>query len=442
MANIPEGVFAIHKPPGITSAQVIRDAQSHFTPSALFAPWLQRESDIKTAESNNQRNKRRSWKSKQPIQVKIGHGGTLDPLATGVLILGVGSGTKALPQFLTCTKSYETVVLFGAATDTYDSEGKVVARKGYGHVTKELVEEKLKGFRGEFMQRPPIFSAIRVQGKHLYEYAREGKEVPVEIQERKMNVEAMEMVEWLEGGSHDFNWPQQEAEGAVKNMAEKVLHLSDGVKAKGKAAEVVGEGGVAHEGGKRKREADSNSAGLTDSPAETSPKRIKSSPAPESDATVIKTEVTETSPTPITTNTDSNTLSIKPEPNSSSSTHPCPAPAARIRMTVSSGFYVRSLAHDLGAAVGSLGLMASLVRTRQGEFELGRNVLEYWDLKEGEGVWGPKVKAMLRNWQEEHEGGEGEGNGDRVRGGGRHERSAAKPAARAAVRRNSSSDEG
>ncbi|KAK5687394.1 pseudouridine synthase pus4 [Elasticomyces elasticus] len=434
MANIVEGVFAIHKPPGITSAQVIRDAQSHFTPSSLFAPWLQRESDIKNAESNNQRNKRRSWKSKQPIQVKIGHGGTLDPLATGVLILGVGSGTKALPQFLTCTKSYETVVLFGAATDTYDSEGKVVARKAYGHVTKELVEEKLKGFKGEFMQRPPIFSAIRVQGKHLYEYAREGKEVPVEIQERKMNVEKMELVEWLEGGSHGFAWPEQEAEGAVKNMAEKVLHLSDGTEVKGEAVEVVGEGGSA----KRKREPPSSSSEVADTPAESSPKRIKSSPAPECDTTTaIKAESSpkriKSSPAP-----ESGAPAIKAEPTETSSSNPCPAPAARIRMTVSSGFYVRSLAHDLGAAVGSLGLMAHLVRTRQGEFELGRNVLEYEDLAKGEGVWGKKVEGMLRDWQAEHEVVEGA----RDRGGGRHERSAAKPAARAAVRRNSSSDEG
>ncbi|KAK4899362.1 pseudouridine synthase pus4 [Elasticomyces elasticus] len=439
MANIPEGVFAIHKPPGITSAQVIRDAQSHFTPSSLFAPWLQRESDIKTAESNNQRNKRRSWKSKQPLQVKIGHGGTLDPLATGVLILGVGSGTKALPQFLTCTKSYDTVVLFGAATDTYDSEGKVVARKPYSHITKESVEQALAKFRGEFMQRPPIFSAIRVQGKHLYEYAREGKEVPVEIQERKMNVETMEMVEWLEGGSHGFDWPQQEAEGAVRNMAEKVLHLKDETEVKGEAfKDVVGEAG---ESVKRKREADEDEAGVADTLPESSPKRIKSSPAPENDATAIKAELAESSPkrikSPPAPESDATAINTDSNP-SSPTTHPCPAPAARIRMTVSSGFYVRSLAHDLGAAVGSLGLMASLVRTRQGEFELGKNVLEYADLAEGEKVWGPKVKEMLQRWQGEHD----QGEMGRERDRGRHERSAAKPAARAAVRRNSSSDEG
>lgn len=67
-------------------------------------------------------------------------------------------------------------------------------------------------------------------------------------------------------------------------------------------------------------------------------------------------------------------------------------------MTVTSGFYVRSLCHDLGAAVGSLGLMASLVRSRQGEFELGKNVLAYEDLEKGEDRWAPQVQQMLDNW--------------------------------------------
>jgi tRNA pseudouridine55 synthase len=72
-------------------------------------------------------------------------------------------------------------------------------------------------------------------------------------------------------------------------------------------------------------------------------------------------------------------------------------------MTVTSGFYVRSLCHDLGAAVGSAALMAELERTRQGQFELGKNVLEYSDLAKGESVWGPKVESMLDDWYEKEE---------------------------------------
>src|SRR4051794_12313241 len=101
---------------GMSSAQVIRDCQSVFNPSSLFAKMLQEEKAIRDKESKYQKQRRRS--AKKQIQVKIGHGGTLDPLATGVLILGVGKGTKTLQNFLLCTKTYETVVLFGASTDS------------------------------------------------------------------------------------------------------------------------------------------------------------------------------------------------------------------------------------------------------------------------------------------------------------------------------------
>jgi len=285
-------------------------------------------------------------------------------MATGVLVLGVGNGTKRLGDFLECTKSYEAVMLFGAATDSYDAVGKVIGRRGYGHVTRAMVEEKLGGFRGKIMQRPPIFSALRVQGKRLYEYAREGKEVPVEIQERPVEVRELEMVEWMEGGSHGFHWPAEEAGKEEKVLAEKVLHFG-------------GDG----RGGKRKREEEGGEGG------EGGLKRSKVTPEPEA------APPTEDEPAPSTQRPSSPT-SPPQQPQ-----QPCQAPACRLRMTVTSGFYVRSLCHDLGAAVDSLALMSSLVRTRQGEFSLGGNVLEYGDLEKGEEVWGPRVKEILEGWQ-------------------------------------------
>ncbi|KAK5167426.1 pseudouridine synthase pus4 [Saxophila tyrrhenica] len=365
MAYLPcEGIFAIHKPPSITSAQVIRDCQSHFKSSTFFKPWLDREQARKDSESHNQRQKRRSWKQRQPLQVKIGHGGTLDPMATGVLVLGVGNGTKRLPDFIGCTKSYETVVLFGAATDSYDAVGKIIGRKGYEHVTREKVEKALENFRGQIMQRPPIFSALRVQGKRLYEYAREGKEVPVEIQERPVEVKSLEMVEWMEGGSHEYRWPEEEAEPEAKGVAEKVLHLeSDGQGAKRKREEEVGNG-------------DTESS-----------KRTKASPE------------STTPPTNESKPTSSLEQALAPPTLPQAPQEPCPAPACRLRMSVTSGFYVRSLCHDLGAAVDSMGLMSTLVRSRQGEFSLGENVLEYVDLEKGEEVWGPKIQETLQEWQ-------------------------------------------
>ena len=158
-------------------------------------------------------------KHQKNLKVKLGHGGTLDPLATGVLIVGVGRGTKLLPRFLECTKSYECVVLFGAATDSYDAVGKVVSRADHGHITRELVEERLHRFRGKIMQKPSVFSALKVDGKKMYEYAREGGDIP-EVAARPVEVESLELVEWLEPGKHEYAWPKEEMgsteqEGAI-----------------------------------------------------------------------------------------------------------------------------------------------------------------------------------------------------------------------------------
>lgn len=398
----------------MSSAQVIRNVQHQFNPSKLFEPWITSENDRKERESHNQKQKR-SRRARQPAQVKMGHGGTLDPMATGVLILGVGSGTKSLSDFLGCTKSYETVVLFGKATDTYDTEGKVVARKGYEHITKEQVEEALAKFKGKIMQKPPIFSALKVNGKKLYEYAREGKEVPIEIEERAVETEVLEMTEWMEGGTHDYHWPELEAETSEKELANKVLHL-DGDKTPEPEAAQMTESEDASAGEKRKRE--ETIGGVVEPEGVPSPKRTKADGEPEVSGALPESSSTE---------------ETKPTARA-----PCPAPACRLRMTVTSGFYVRSLCHDLGAAVGSLGLMASLVRSRQGEFELGKNVLAYEDLEKGEGHWAPQVQQMLDNWTPKPAG-------DRPvqrQGGNRQNASAPPPKAKAPrERRNSSSGE-
>lgn len=399
--------------------------------------------------SHNQKQKRRSWKSKQPMQVKMGHGGTLDPMATGVLIIGVGNGTKSLNSFLECTKSYECVVLFGAATDSYDAVGKIVARKDYSHITKELVEQALEKFRGKIMQKPPIFSALKVNGKKMYEYAREGKELPIEIEARPVEVKKLEMVEWMDEGEHEFRWPVEEAEKGEKEVVDKVLKLEDG-------------GADTGVGRKRKREnvEESSEVGIKDEPVSSSPKCSRSSPEPVMSG-ALPSETANAKPT---IKQDGDIAENKPEAKSDNkheasppvnegepatirTTLPrCPAPAVRLRMTVTSGFYVRSLAHDLGAAVGSLGLMSSLVRTRQGDFALGGgNVLEYEDLGKGEEVWGEQVEGMLRGWESKGSGAMKERDEERgartggVGKNGEREKSNAKSPKRR--RRNSSSPE-
>ncbi|KAK4503165.1 hypothetical protein PRZ48_006593 [Zasmidium cellare] len=381
-----EGVLAIHKPAAISSAQVIRDVQKHFNPSKLFEPWLAREQEKRDAEGHNQKRKRK-WRGRRETSVKMGHGGTLDPMATGVLILGLGSGTKQLGHFTTeCTKTYETVVLFGAATDTYDTEGKIVGRKPYDHITMPMVEEALAKFMGKGMQKPPIFSALRVQGKRLYEYAREGKEVPVEIQERPVEVHELEMTEWMEGGSHKYHWPQREAEQEEKKFAEKALHLDPSETEAPKVDE------EATAGAKRKRDEGEDDAQAPEEESSSKrPKAEENIPTEEHDE---KSKIDDAKVDEDSSVSKQDDAAADPEEEQP----PCPAPACRIRMKVTSGFYVRSLCQDLGAAVGSLGMMTELVRTQQGAFELGSNVLSYEDLRQGEDVWGPKVKSLLEDW--------------------------------------------
>ena len=86
----------------------------------------------------------------------MGHGGTLDPMATGVLIVGIGSGTKKLNQFLGGWKEYEATCVFGTVTDSYDAVGKILRRAPTEHITKEKVEETLQQFRGDILQQPPM----------------------------------------------------------------------------------------------------------------------------------------------------------------------------------------------------------------------------------------------------------------------------------------------
>jgi tRNA pseudouridine55 synthase len=91
----------------------------------------------------------------------MGHGGTLDPMATGVLIVGIGSGTKKLNHLLSGTKDYEATCVFGIVTDSYDAEGKILRRCPTRHVTKEIVERALTEFRGDIMQQPPMYLSYR-----------------------------------------------------------------------------------------------------------------------------------------------------------------------------------------------------------------------------------------------------------------------------------------
>jgi len=120
---------------------------------------------------------------------QIGHTGTLDPFAEGVLPICIGKATRLI-EYLQDDKEYLATVQFGAATNTFDLDGEKVFTSDK-KVSRDDIKEGLKSFEGEILQFPPIFSAIKVKGKKLYEYARKGEEV--EIQPRKVVIENIEL---------------------------------------------------------------------------------------------------------------------------------------------------------------------------------------------------------------------------------------------------------
>lgn len=122
---------------------------------------------------------------------RIGHSGTLDPDATGLLILLLGKATKVSQLLMGGDKSYDVAFRLGLETDTYDSTGKVVARRDVS-VTRADLERALAPFIGEIEQRPPAYSAVKVKGKKLYEYARKSQEVEAPL--RKVRIDAIRLV--------------------------------------------------------------------------------------------------------------------------------------------------------------------------------------------------------------------------------------------------------
>lgn len=148
--NIPENIILVDKPKGITSFDVIR--------------ILRREMGIR----------------------KMGHAGTLDPLASGLMIIGVNDGTKKMEQFLKLDKSYEAEILLGTKTDTGDLEGEVIETREITNVEDDYVAEVVNNFSGEFEIAVPKHSAIKKDGKALYDYAREGIEVEVPVKSMKI----------------------------------------------------------------------------------------------------------------------------------------------------------------------------------------------------------------------------------------------------------------
>lgn len=325
----------------------------------------------------------RRKRDRRPVQVKIGHGGTLDPLATGILIVGIGAGTKALSRFLACTKTYEAVLVFGVESDSFDVLGKVTATSDWIGITRESVEAKLAKFRGTFKQRPPVFSARRVNGERLYDMARRGEDVPKEmLKEKEVRVDELELLDFWEEGSHNFEmrtetrteWYDRKGKKRKRSQLDDFTPDSADSTPTNTILEskedIGGEPLLRTASGE---EIEPNMSGALPESEDATSNSNENKKERQNEKVLISTSLDTQSP-PV-------------------------GPAVRLRMTVTSGFYVRSLCHDLARELRSSGVMAELVRTRQGEFELKKNALEFSEAEMDEDVWGPKVQEFLKEWQ-------------------------------------------
>ncbi len=157
-----DGILVVNKPSGITSHDVV--------------DFIRRKFNIK----------------------RVGHAGTLDPLATGVLVMLLGNATKLSNTFINDDKEYIAKLYFGKSTDTQDSQGKVLEEKNIEPLDIENIRKALENFKGEIKQIPPMVSAIKHKGKKLYELARSGKTVVREP--RKIRISEIEIL--------DFKFPE------------------------------------------------------------------------------------------------------------------------------------------------------------------------------------------------------------------------------------------
>ncbi len=144
------------------------------------------------------------WEIRQAFnikKIKVGHAGTLDPLASGLLVICTGKMTKQIDSFQGQIKEYTGTITLGSTTPSYDLETEVNASFPTDHITPELIRETTKQFIGEIDQFPPVFSALKKDGKRLYEYARAGE--AVEVKSRRITIEAFDITA-INGTAVDF----------------------------------------------------------------------------------------------------------------------------------------------------------------------------------------------------------------------------------------------
>lgn len=263
-------------------------------------------------------------------KLKVGHAGTLDPLASGVMIICTGKATKQIDQLQAGTKEYIATLRLGCTTPSFDAEHPVDATFPTSHITREAVMEALEKFKGSIWQVPPVYSACKVEGRRAFDYVRQGEEV--ELKAKELVIDEIELL--------DLHLPEQ---GIVSPKAEQLLStVRNGIDIK--------------EYGRRKQSIED--LGLVPFGKQGNLDEKESvveaeAPAPES--------------------AEPEDLSVEK------------VSYLTIRVVCSKGTYIRALARDIGQALQSGAYLIGLRRTRVGDFHVGQCLqvkdVEKWALE-------------------------------------------------------------
>ncbi|KAL3811791.1 hypothetical protein ACHAXA_005182 [Cyclostephanos tholiformis] len=358
---LAEGLIAVHKPLTWTSNDVvsyvrgvlIRDAKDRGVTD-------DDDDDYYDGHVNGNRGgngKRRKWTGRRKKQLmKVGHGGTLDPLASGVLVLGIGRGTTMLQSFLEGDKRYVATVQLGYETDTLDSEGRIIKTAPWEHVVGTDISTTFESritskFTGKIRQVPPLYSAIRVDGERLYTIARNAD--PTKTSGGDVNIPTREVMVYslraetslgedvIRSGMVDGPRYREEARRVVDDLTAAAA-ADDAVSGLGTAGDDtiddVGEGGGGDKKRKRGRKKKWND-------------KDKNNGNYNGKMGRLFDEIT--------------VPSIRHEESA------LELPRFALSVNCGGGTYIRSLVRDIGYELGTVATMTGLVRTKQGPFVLG-----------------------------------------------------------------------
>eukprot|EP00571_Detonula_confervacea_P010362 CAMPEP_0172301986 /NCGR_PEP_ID=MMETSP1058-20130122/3767_1 /TAXON_ID=83371 /ORGANISM="Detonula confervacea, Strain CCMP 353" /LENGTH=404 /DNA_ID=CAMNT_0013012309 /DNA_START=107 /DNA_END=1321 /DNA_ORIENTATION=+ len=329
---LAEGLVAVHKPLTWSSQDVVAYVRG-----------------ILIQDAKDRGIKEPAGRRKKPL-MKVGHGGTLDPLASGVLVLGVGKGTSMLQSYLEGDKQYTAACQLGYETDTLDAEGKLVKEAPWVHVENiAAVEAIIPKFTGKIEQVPPLYSAIRVDGKRLYEIARGGdasKAEEVEIPKREVEIFGLQVGSGLEADVIRSGV----VDGPVYREKAQALEAAAAAAAADAAAalEMVG---VPEDGNAKVEEGSEGEGGKSKK------KRGRRNNKKKRESNFKKCLFDEITVPAI-------------ESDDTNSNDKLELPQFALSVQCGGGTYIRSLVRDIGYELDTVATMTGLVRTKQGPFVL------------------------------------------------------------------------